>query len=75
MTTLTAWICDTCGDNIADPKEGFVTWRVDGVLKSEFRIVHQGACDNDRSSGIQTASLADMIGYDGQARLLGWLSY
>lgn len=76
MTTLTAWICDTCGDNIADPKKGLVTWQVDSELrKSHFRIVHQGACDKDHSSGIHTSTLADLLGLDGQARLLSWLSY
>ncbi|PPI47039.1 hypothetical protein [Rathayibacter tritici] len=76
MTTLTAWICDTCGDNIADPEKGLVVWRVDDELRrSEFRIVHKGACDDDHSSSIQTTGISELLGDIGQARLLSWLSY
>jgi hypothetical protein len=75
MTPLATWICDTCGDAIESAKKGDVVWYVnDESEKHGFKIVHKGPqCDLDRS--MQSQELSALVGTEGQAHLLSWLSY
>ncbi|WP_226531366.1 hypothetical protein [Microbacterium paraoxydans] len=69
------WICDACGQEIADPGEGLFTWTY-GELVSGFSIVHMGRCDRelDPTHDKLSAGLREVLGPDGQAMLLGLLS-
>ena len=76
-TRTTTWYCDTCHDEITDPRDALLAWKdavtEDGFKSSDFRIVHKGKkCDYDNS--MATLELADMLGPDGLAHLLYFLS-
>ena len=44
MKPLQEWICDTCGQLIRSPEEGWVEWlRDDEMRVGDFRICHQNA--------------------------------
>lgn len=75
MEPLTAWTCDTCGDLIHEVDSGLAIWNSDASLRKDgFKIVHKGDnCDPDRS--MQSLGLNDLVGQEGQAYLLSWLSY
>jgi hypothetical protein len=41
LKTLQQWICDTCGEIIADPSQGYVEWLTgEDRLAHGYRIVH-----------------------------------
>lgn len=68
-----SWYCDTCGGQITNPEEGYVTWNVDEQHHEHgFVIIHKIGCDDERRpSGVP---LADLVGFDGLTRLLSFLS-
>jgi|GEM_PF-606685 len=73
MKPLTTWACDVCGRLIEQPNDGLLVWSTDDELvKSEFEIVHKGACDRERRKS--SHGIGEVIGESGQAVLLAFLS-
>lgn len=73
MTEPSEWTCDTCRKAITEPRKALLVWHVeDDLTLSRFRIVHKGACDPDRSD--HSMELGDMLGQDGLAWMLAFLS-
>lgn len=70
-----SWLCDTCGEEIADAGDGYVIWRseLDGTGDRDFRIVHKARCD-DRANYNNSMPLSHYLGVDGLASLLTFLS-
>lgn len=81
---LTAWTCDTCGDQINDPQNALVTWRVsDERPYYDFLVVHKNRrgdeeaarCDpGSRAGYTHSLELDRFLGADGLTMLLSWLS-
>ncbi|MGE9746235.1 hypothetical protein [Bdellovibrio bacteriovorus] len=73
MSLVTEWNCDYCGKRILTPDNGLLTWEDDLTVGSNnFKIVHQGTCDDHSNSCSQ--HLKDCIGDDGLTYLLSLLS-
>ena len=79
LTPLRQWICDTCGEIIKSPEEGWFEWYDDRKtsLQSGFRIVHhRRPCMYDegvlRQQGklVSDLNLTTVIGSDGLGNLL-----
>ena len=79
LTPLKQWICDSCGEIIEKPEEGWFEWYEDKKtsLGTGFRIVHhRNSCMYDDSmlnhQGKTTLdlNLKDVIGTDGLANSL-----
>ncbi|NNN07924.1 MAG: hypothetical protein HKL85_01870 [Acidimicrobiaceae bacterium] len=74
------WICDMCGGEIdnagvvrgEDPGKGYVIWQEDAGVARNFKIIHQGRCDNDQFE--LSVALDRFLGDDGLAYLLSFLS-
>src|SRR6478736_5864673 len=77
-TQTTTWYCDTCHEEITDTTAALLAWKDmrtegGGYQSGDFRIVHKGKkCDYDNS--MATLELSDMLGPDGLAHLLYFLS-
>lgn len=73
-----AWTCDTCGELILRPRDGWVSWsEQDGVL-TRFHLVHHAAASPRAGSCYVPDELGSMhlsatLGARGLARLLGLL--
>lgn len=68
VTPLSAWTCDTCGDQITDPKLGLVTWMSDTTAKRHsFKIVHKSIGDLRCDPGYRA-------GYKGSTELTAMLA-
>ena len=81
LKPLEMWICDTCGEVIEKPDDGYVVWnyeRQDGAisnLRKDFRIIHQSRCNNDRINSPASSALVDFLGQAGLNKLLRFLSH
>lgn len=86
LTPLTQWQCDTCGQVIKSPKDGYIEWlndRKDPAMNHDFRIVHHGPVSPlkpprncykyDQYEGRNDVSIDRFLGSEGFARLLGFL--
>lgn len=67
---LNTWYCDRCGEKIATVADGYVIWR-SGDQPRDFKIIHQGRCDNDRYEC--SAALSDFLGPEGLTYCLAFL--
>ncbi len=69
---LSRWRCDVCREMIDDPGEGYVvcSWDADGQAGG-FKVVHGRHRPSPVSDSI---ALAGLLGHDGAAKLLSWLS-
>lgn len=73
MNTTAVWFCDTCDKPIEDATKGNLIWLVGASLeKTDFQIVHKGACDRNRDAS--SWELGHTLGLEGQAFLLSFLS-
>lgn len=87
MTPLKQWICDTCGELIEKPEQGWLEWKykhgTPGTV-SEFRICHQllsspekdsnrEGCYRHAGPGRQDNHLHYFVGPDGMISLLAKL--
>lgn len=71
------WLCDTCGQIIKRARDGYVVWRKPTAQAptADYRIIHQGQCDPGSSAGFTSSlALTDLLGAEGLAWLLAWLS-
>jgi hypothetical protein len=73
LDPLEQWICDTCGDVIDGPENGYTIWKQDDdrTLHS-FKIVHHPDCDQEDHT--LSVSLERMTGMLGMTKLLSYLS-
>ena len=77
---LTKWRCDTCQGPITDVEKAVVVARCDEELRlSDFRLVHKSMdgrhCDPGDRGGYESSwELGDLLGEDGLASLLAFLS-
>lgn len=69
---LTQWQCTRCRQPVT-ADEGYVTWDDDLKGPRNFKIVHQGRCDDGAQHS--SAALGDFLGPDGLAYLTSMLSY
>lgn len=79
LKPLEQFVCDTCGEVIADPEKGYVVWKSDDKLRAYgWKIIHQAAhspgypkrsCDNDKSF-FSSSALPDFLGPLGLVRCL-----
>ncbi|WP_367599985.1 hypothetical protein AB1O90_04120 [Pediococcus pentosaceus] len=69
------FICDSCGEVIDSPKNGWLEWKdVDVYKYKEFRIVHHNKKCMYKSSGdVSDGSLAEYTNDTGVMRLYGFL--
>lgn len=83
LTPLKQWICDTCGEIIKQPKDGWFEWYSDrkAHLHTGFRIVHhkhpcQYDCEKLRQQNKTDLSecLTDVVGSDGLGSLLNMMA-
>ena len=74
LEPLKQWICDSCGDVIMRPDDGYVIWAHDSDLCNYgFKIIHNKAqCDNDHFS--ESLPLKSFLGLEGLNKLLSHLS-
>lgn len=70
---LAVWYCDQCGDRIEDPELGYVIWKHVNGKDTGFKIIHQRRCDD--KSCTSSVALPDLLGPNGLAKLLSFLSY
>jgi hypothetical protein len=81
LEPLQQWICDTCGEIIAAPGDGYLEWVTDDELHArDFRIVHhkpksprrgpEGCYRHGKDPGRQDMHLDEFVGADGLAHLL-----
>lgn len=81
LEPLKQWKCDTCGETITTPDDGYVEWKKDEKGRSiEFRLIHQS-----RKDGIDphrcsypleypsSFSVPKLMGPDGLAYLLQFI--
>lgn len=83
LKPLQEWICDTCGEVIASPNDGWVEWRESKGKRHHFRIVHNlrhtpyaakgGTCQYSSKERDGNLYLSDMVGHVGLARLISWV--
>ena len=74
LEPLKQWYCDNCGEVIEKSKDGYVIWRRDdNNFDCDFRIIHQGKCDNKREYSL-SMSLDNFLGINGLQYLLQYLS-
>lgn len=66
----TVWRCDTCGEKVT-ADDGYVIWNSSGPA-SDFRIIHKARCDDEHLHS--STALKDLIGQNGLAQLLGFLT-
>ena len=75
LEPLKQWKCDTCGETINSPDDGYVEWKTDEEGRSmDFRLIHQSRTDGtdphrcsfplEYGSSMPVTSL---IGHDGLA--------
>lgn len=69
---LSIWYCDSCGEKISLPGEGYVLWKSRNDRFHAFRVVHQDKCDD--GSDEHSLPLAELLGPSGLTRLISWLS-
>jgi hypothetical protein len=77
------WICDTCGEIIESPSDGWLEWRYDGPRGAhDFRIVHhksksphEDGCYQHEGPGRRGSPLDCYVGSDGLATLLSFLDF
>lgn len=76
MEPLTKWTCDVCGNLIETADEGYVVWRRVGPDEKEgdYKIIHQSKCDPGSKDFTFSLPLESLLGEDGLAHLLSWLS-
>ena len=72
MKVLQEWVCDVCGKIINEPEDGYIIWKSNDDKFYDFRIIHQGICDNREYT--QSAPLTDHLGADGLIVLTAFLS-
>jgi hypothetical protein len=71
VTDLT-WICDHCNLPITEAAAGIAVWDTDDQGRDHsFSIVHKNSCDPAQP---KWASLTELVGVDGLAYLLSFLS-
>ena len=74
LVPLQQWFCDTCGEIIEKPDDGYVIWGQDkDNLDFDFKIIYQSQCDNSRYPS--STALGDFLGTEGLNILLSLLSY
>lgn len=86
LIPLRQWICDTCGEVIESPRDGWLEWvATDSRHARDFRIVHHrpvsprgehppdGCYQHASERGRQDSHLDSFVGADGLARLLSFL--
>jgi len=84
LTPLQQWICDSCGELIQSPEEGWVEWvRGEGDKCGEFKIVHQlvysprkprkGCYHHTNRGGRLDIHLSRFIGPEGLIELYAFL--
>jgi hypothetical protein len=81
MEPLRQFICDTCGELITEPDQGFIEWETDyvsGRKARNFKIVHHALHSPRVGEGcyvIDSASahLQDMLGDRGIVRLINFI--
>jgi len=72
MESLKQWICDSCGEIIERPEDGYVFWKSQNMKNREFQIVHHVKCNLDNSF-TRSMDLKRFLGADGLVRLLAML--
>lgn len=89
LEPLAQWVCDTCGEVIESPEDGWLEWISDDDMKaSGFRIVHHlpasprkkthpedGCYQYSGNSYGSDSHLSEFIGEDGLAHLLTFLDW
>lgn len=74
MEPLNQWICDTCGEVIERPEDGYVIWKEDEEGKlDDILIIHRNGLPNkscDDKSYRLSLDLESFIGANGLVRLL-----
>jgi hypothetical protein len=83
LKSLQEWICDTCGEVIASPNDGWVEWKESKGKRHHFRIVHNlrhtryaatgGTCQYSRQERDGDLYLSEMVGKVGLVRLMSWI--
>jgi len=82
LKPLQQWICDSCGEIINSPKQGYVEWMETRGKVHGFRIVHHALYSpyryrndcyykDDESGG--DCSVRDLIGIRGLVNLTSWI--
>lgn len=81
LKPLEEFYCDTCGELIESPEEGYVVWKNNDELKDHgFIIIHQGKCDPGRRGSASrdrypcSLPLTDFLGVKGLVLLTSFLS-
>jgi hypothetical protein len=70
---LSRWRCDVCRELIEKPEEGYVVWNWDqNGQNADFKVIHHMRCDDNSSPA--SLALPDLLGHDGAAKMLSWLS-
>jgi hypothetical protein len=85
LEPLQEWICDTCGEVIRSPRDGWVEWLWDAASNGRhgFKIVHhrpasprpKGCYQYPNTAPKQEGALDGFIGPDGLISLLDFLAH
>ncbi len=83
LKPLQQWICDSCGEVINDPEQGYVEWMETEDKMHGFRIVHHalysprkregGDCYYSHSERGGDLALSDLLGVRGLLDLTSWI--
>jgi hypothetical protein len=83
LQPLRQWICDSCGETIETPEQGYVEWMETDSKKHGFRIVHHGPHSPRRNDGrdcyysnAERAGdypLSEFVGVHGLLELTSWI--
>ncbi len=71
LRPLEQWYCDTCDEIIAKAPDGLLIHRIEDGRACDFRIVHEGACDDAACK--EKRPLRECVGAKGLAVLLSLL--
>jgi hypothetical protein len=83
LKPLQQWICDSCGEIIQAPEQGYVEWMETNGKKDHFRIVHHarhslrradgGDCRYSNTERGGDHSISDLVGVQGLLILCSWI--
>ncbi len=81
LEPLKQWICDSCGQVIQSPDDGYVEWLVEGDdaplnLQYGFKIIHSGeecSCYSEEDISLNDAPLESFMGNKGHLYLLSFI--
>jgi hypothetical protein len=83
LEPLRQWICDTCGEIIQSPEQGYVEWMETNDKRHGFRIVHHASHSPRKGIGGDCyygiverggdGSLTDFVGARGLLELTSWI--